>query len=75
MASPEELVAAAPPVAAEQEKYFMEHNSLEIERLSYQHEVIQNHMGGNLVLAPIDLTQPRLRVLDSATADGKSNNE
>lgn len=56
----------------EDEKYFMEKNAkeaAEVERLSYQHEVIKSFMG-SLVIAPVDLTIPGLRILDSATADG-----
>ncbi|KAJ8069780.1 hypothetical protein OCU04_000196 [Sclerotinia nivalis] len=40
------------------------------QRLINQHNVVINALGGKLVLAPIDLTQPNLRILDSATADG-----
>ena len=54
----------------EQEKYFMEGNAAEILRLSFQHEVLKEYVG-KLVLAPIDLDKPALRVIDSATADGK----
>jgi hypothetical protein len=38
-------------------------------RLSNQHDVIKDAMGG-LVLAPINLSAKPLRILDSATADG-----
>ena len=51
-------------------KYFLGENPSEVERLSYQHAVIKDHMKGQLVLAPIDLSVPGLQVLDSATADG-----
>jgi hypothetical protein len=54
----------------EQEKYFMEGNSGEILRLSFQHEVLKEYVG-KLVLAPVELNKPRLRVIDSATADGE----
>jgi hypothetical protein len=43
----------------------------EIARLSSQHEVFKDAMGG-LLLAPIDLSAKSLRILDSATADGMS---
>lgn len=46
-------------------------NVAEVDRLSAQHYVVKNAMGGKLVLAPIDLSKPDLRILDSATADGK----
>lgn len=42
----------------------------EISRLSNQHNVIKDAMGG-LLLAPIDLSAKPLRILDSATADGR----
>ncbi|KAF2729061.1 putative methyltransferase SirN-like protein [Polyplosphaeria fusca] len=38
-------------------------------RLSFQHEVLKQNVG-KLVLAPLDLTTPNLRIVDSATADG-----
>ncbi|OCL14894.1 S-adenosyl-L-methionine-dependent methyltransferase [Glonium stellatum] len=41
----------------------------EVSRLSNQHEIIKDAMGG-LILANIDLSTRPLRVLDSATADG-----
>ncbi|PQE06890.1 methyltransferase protein [Rutstroemia sp. NJR-2017a BVV2] len=40
------------------------------QRLLDQHHVVIDALGGKLVLAPINLTQPNLRILDSATADG-----
>jgi gliotoxin biosynthesis N-methyltransferase len=51
------------------EHYLLEANTTEVERLTYQHEVVKDYMG-SLVLAPLDLSQPNLHVLDSATADG-----
>ena len=39
-------------------------------RLEDQHETIMHAMGGKAVYAPIDLTQPGLRILDSACANG-----
>ncbi|MCJ1380210.1 hypothetical protein MMC17_003313 [Xylographa soralifera] len=44
-------------------------NEEEMGRLSNQHGVIKNAMGG-LLLAPVDLSAGPLRILDSATADG-----
>lgn len=41
----------------------------EIARLSNQHEVIKDAMGG-LLLIPINLSVQSIRILDSATADG-----
>ena len=57
------------PRDAEEEKYFMEGNADELQRLTCQHEVIKAHVG-KLILAPLDLSKPGLRILDSATADG-----
>ncbi|KAI1410440.1 S-adenosyl-L-methionine-dependent methyltransferase [Hypoxylon sp. FL1857] len=45
-------------------------NAAEAKRLSDQHAVIKAFMGNKLVVAPIDLSQPNLRILDSGTADG-----
>ncbi|KAF2446669.1 putative methyltransferase SirN-like protein [Karstenula rhodostoma CBS 690.94] len=55
--------------AEEEEKYFMEGNADELQRLAYQHEVIKAHVG-KFVLVPMDIFTPGLRILDSATADG-----
>ena len=41
----------------------------EIKRLSDNHEVVRDAMGG-LLLAPVDLSKPGLKIYDSATADG-----
>ena len=51
--------------------YLLAQNHTEIERLSYQHEVIKDAMNGQLVLAPLDLSLRGLHILDSATADGE----
>ncbi|CAD6577326.1 MAG: hypothetical protein ASARMPRED_008221 [Alectoria sarmentosa] len=53
-----------------EQDYFLSQNPTEIERLSYQHEVIKDYMGGKLVLAPVDFSQSGLHIFDSATADG-----
>ena len=50
--------------------YFLSQNPTEVERLNYQHVVIKDYMDENLVLAPLDLSQSGLHILDSATADG-----
>lgn len=42
----------------------------EIDRLSDNHAVFTDAMDG-LFMAPVDLSRPGLRILDSATADGK----
>ena len=47
------------------------HDNDEIERLSEQHGVIEDAMGG-LLLAPLDLSRAGMRILDSGTADGMS---
>ena len=41
----------------------------ELKRLSDNHEMFKDAMGG-LLLAPVDLSKPDLRVLDVASADG-----
>lgn len=46
-------------------------NEEEMGRLSNQHAVIKDAMGG-LLLMPVDLSKAPLRILDSATADGRS---
>lgn len=40
-------------------------------RLAYQHEVVLNAMDDRAVLAPIDLSKPGLRILDSGAANGR----
>lgn len=45
----------------------------ESKRMRMQHDVVKDAMGGKLVLAPIDLTRPGGRILDSATGNGKSS--
>lgn len=49
--------------------YFMSSNE-EIIRLSYNHEIMKDGLGGNLILAPINFSSAPLTVLDSGTADG-----
>ena len=51
------------------EEYIMAADPGELDRLTNQHQLIKDHMG-KLVLAPLDLSKPALRILDSATADG-----
>lgn len=43
-------------------------NKEEYDRLTIQHEMVKIAMGGKLLLAPVDLAKPNLRVLDSGTA-------
>lgn len=47
-------------------------NLSEVQRLRDQHDTILNAMGGkeSLILPPIDLAKPGLRILDSGCADG-----
>jgi hypothetical protein len=47
-------------------------NRSEVQRLRDQHDTILNAMGGedSLILPPIDLKKPGLRILDSGCADG-----
>jgi len=49
--------------------YVME-SEHETQRLASQHEVIKEAMGG-LILAEINASAAPLRILDSATADGR----
>jgi hypothetical protein len=42
----------------------------ERKRLASNHFIAKDAMGGELVRAPLDFSQPR-KVLDSGTADGK----
>lgn len=42
----------------------------EYDRLRTQHELVKTAMNGKLLYCPVDLTNPELRVLDSATAEG-----
>lgn len=51
-------------------RYFLPRNLDEAERMQNQHEWLKGSAGG-LVQAPIDLGRQGMRVLDSATADGK----
>lgn len=53
--------------------YFLPVNSLEAERLMSQHLVLIDALDGRIVLAPVDLNKPGLKVLDSGTADGMSH--
>ncbi|KAI1819431.1 S-adenosyl-L-methionine-dependent methyltransferase [Xylaria intraflava] len=52
-----------------QTHYFLDGNPEELERLQLGQEIISDCFG-KLVFAPVDLGNPGLRVLDSATADG-----
>lgn len=42
----------------------------EYDRLRTQHDLVKTAMNGKLLYCPVDLTQPNLRILDSATAEG-----
>lgn len=50
--------------------YFLDVNPEEAERLQLGQLIISDHMG-KPVWAPLDLSQPTLKILDSATASGK----
>lgn len=45
------------------------HQILEAQRLQCQHELVKDALGG-LILCPIDLSGPHLRILDSGTGNG-----
>ncbi|KAI0470480.1 methyltransferase SirN-like protein [Xylariaceae sp. FL0804] len=51
-------------------EYLLPNRSRELERLAEQDAWITHEMHGQRILAPIDLTQPGLRILDSGTANG-----
>ncbi|KAL1856862.1 hypothetical protein Daus18300_010625 [Diaporthe australafricana] len=55
---------------AEEPQYLLPEPDKEIARLTEQDAVITHIMDGRRILAPIDLTKPGLRILDSGTADG-----
>lgn len=46
-------------------------DAAEVKRLSDQHEWIKHAVGGDLLHCPVNYQQPKLRVLDSGTADGR----
>lgn len=52
------------------ESGYMLESEEESARLSNQHEVIKDAMGGSLLRVPINLSNEKLRILDSGTADG-----
>jgi len=57
-------------MATETPAYFLE-NDKEAKRLRQNHECMKNQMGGKLIVAPLDLKQSDLRILDTGTSDGK----
>jgi hypothetical protein len=65
-------IAQTCDTSVEGPKYILEGSPTEAQRLQLQHEIIKDAMGDKLVAAPLDLSKPGLRILDSATADGKS---
>jgi hypothetical protein len=63
-------VAQLYAMASNQEsKYWMESEG-ERKRLASNHFITKDAMGGHLVQAPVDFSQP-CYILDSGTADGK----
>jgi hypothetical protein len=57
----------------DEKHYLLEKHPEEAERLALAQEVIVDYMG-KAVWAPIDLSQPGLKILDSGTAGGKPKN-
>jgi hypothetical protein len=53
------------------DEYIMGTNDLELHRISMQHAILKDYMG-TLTLAPVDFTQPGLKILDVCTANGSS---
>ncbi|KAI0508622.1 S-adenosyl-L-methionine-dependent methyltransferase [Xylaria bambusicola] len=51
------------------QRYVMDENEGELERLGQQHTLLHDAMG-KLVFAPVDLSKPGRQILDSGTADG-----
>jgi hypothetical protein len=45
----------------------------ELLRVTTQHKILKAGYSNELIQAPINLSKPGLRILDSACADGKSN--
>jgi hypothetical protein len=45
----------------------------ELLRVTIQHKILKAGYSNKLIQAPIDLSQPGFRILDSACADGRSN--
>jgi hypothetical protein len=64
--------AQSAPGAGDEAEYLLEVNSSETQRLRMQPDIVKDAMGGDLIAAPFDLSGTQLRILDSATADGKS---
>jgi len=67
----ERPLAQPSEAAVEDSDYILEASPTETQRLRMQHDVIKEALDGHLITAPIDLSLPGLRILDSATADGK----
>ncbi|KAF2093934.1 hypothetical protein NA57DRAFT_47434 [Rhizodiscina lignyota] len=57
-------------MAEEQSEYLLGATDDEVRRLTIQQSIIKHGMGGKLILAPVDLSQSNLAILDSACADG-----
>lgn len=55
---------------ADETQYLLPEPGKEIARLTEQDAVITHGMNGKRILAPINLAEPGLRILDSGTADG-----
>lgn len=51
--------------------YILEESRREVERLQKQHTWINGYLEGRIVFAPVDLSNPKLKVLDVGCADGK----
>ncbi|KAI1820255.1 hypothetical protein F4861DRAFT_545814 [Xylaria intraflava] len=54
----------------EGEDYVLGRDPAELTRLTKQHTLLKTELGGRLVLAPLDLNGPSLKILDCACADG-----
>lgn len=55
---------------ADDADYILPEPDKEVQRLTANDSVFLHAMKGKRILAPIDLSKPGLKILDSATADG-----
>ena len=56
--------------AQDEDVYGLPRNEKEYGRLRDQHEMVKMSLGRRLLFTPVDMSNPDLRVLDSATGDG-----
>jgi hypothetical protein len=73
--SPQNLCALSsqPGNMASTKKIDLGPDEQELLRVTTQHKILKAGYSNKLIQAPINLSKPGLRILDSACADGKSN--